>query len=148
LLEELDELFDEEFELELLDEFELEFDELLPATMMEPSSWLVTWAGLRSMSSGAVGYSLACAAVAANAAMPAARAELSVQYRVMAVTPFFRLDRWVPVRRSNGRPDVLFPSDPMEWLASSFFCASLRRALRALGLFRRFHRASASIARR
>ncbi|TWI42592.1 hypothetical protein [Mesorhizobium tianshanense] len=85
---EFDELLDDEFELELLDELELEFDELLPATMKEPSLWLVIAAGGRLVSRDAAGYSLACAAVLASAAIPATRADLSFQCLVMVVTPF------------------------------------------------------------
>ncbi|WIW51278.1 hypothetical protein LRP31_19540 [Mesorhizobium mediterraneum] len=85
---EFDELLDDEFELELLDELELEFDELLPATMKAPSLWLVIAAGGRSVSRGAAGYSFACAAVLARAAIPATSVDLSFQCLVMVVTPF------------------------------------------------------------
>ena len=84
---ELDELLDDEFELELFDELELEFDELLPATMKLPSLWLVIAAGGREVSRGAAGYSFACAAVPASTAIPATRADLSFQCLVMVVTP-------------------------------------------------------------
>jgi hypothetical protein len=108
---EFDEPLDDEFEFELLDELELEFDEplddelelefdeLLPATMKAPSLWLVIAAGERSISGGAAGYSFACAAVLASAAIPATRADLSFQCLVMVVTPCFRLDRQL---RSGG----------------------------------------------
>lgn len=87
LLEELElELLDE-FELELLDELELELDELLPATMIEPSLRLVIVDG-RSTSGAAAEYSFASTAVLASAAMPATRADLSFQCLVMVVTPF------------------------------------------------------------
>jgi hypothetical protein len=97
---EFDEPLDDEFELELLDELELEFDEplddelelefdeLLPATMKAPSLWLVIAAGGRSVSGGAAGYSFACAAVLASAAIPATSVDLSFQCLVMVVTPF------------------------------------------------------------
>lgn len=49
---ELDELFEDEFELELFEEFELELDELLPATMMVPSLRLVMTGDPRSTSMG------------------------------------------------------------------------------------------------
>lgn len=103
LLEELELEFDDEFEFELLDELELEFDEplddelelefeeLLPATMKEPSLWLDIAAGGRSVS-GAAGDSFACAAVPASAAIPAS-ADLSFQCLAMVVTPCFRPGR-------------------------------------------------------
>lgn len=94
---EFDELLDDELELELLDELELELDELLPATMIEPSLRLVIAAGGNS-TSDAAGYSLACAAVLASAAIPPISADLSFQYLVMVVTPF-RTDRQL---RSGG----------------------------------------------
>ncbi len=84
---EFDELLDDELELELLDELELELDELLPATMIEPSLRLAIVAGGRSTSEAA-GCSLACAAVLASAAIPATSADLSFQCLVMVVTPF------------------------------------------------------------
>ena len=87
---EFDELLDDEFErvLELLDELELELDELLPATMIEPSLRLVD-RGRRTLDvRSAAGYSLACAAVLASAAIPATSADLSFQCLVMVVTPF------------------------------------------------------------
>lgn len=111
LLEELELEFEDEFEFELLDELELEFDEplldelelefdeLLPATMKEPSLWLVIAAGGRSVCDGAAGYSFACAAVLASAAIPATSVDLSFQCLVMVVTPCFRLDRQL---RSGG----------------------------------------------
>ena len=80
-------MLDDEVELELLDELELEMDELLPATMKEPSLRLAIVAGGRS-TSAAAGYSLACAAVLASAAIPATSAELSFHCLVMVVTPF------------------------------------------------------------
>jgi hypothetical protein len=87
---ELDELFEEEFELELLDEFELElldeFDELLPATMIDPSL-LATFARGCSTSGAAEEYAFASADVVAKAATPATKADLNFQYLVMAVTP-------------------------------------------------------------
>ena len=83
---EFDELLDDELELELLDELELEFDELLPATMIEPSLRLAIAIGGRSTSEAA-GYSLACAAVLASAAIPATSADLSFHCLVI-VTPF------------------------------------------------------------
>lgn len=120
---ELEELFDDEFEFELLDELELEFelelldelelefdeplddelelefDELLPATMKAPSLWLVIAAGGPSVSGDAAGYSFACAAVLASAAIPATSVDLSFLCLVMVVTPCFRLDRQL---RSGG----------------------------------------------
>ncbi len=115
LLEELefefDELLLEEFELELLEEFELEFDEpfdeeldeLLPATMMEPSLLAILVCGR----SGAVEeYSFASAAVVASAATPATSADLNFQCLVMAVTPLFRTA--LAVRGSNGTGGSLF----------------------------------------
>jgi hypothetical protein len=96
LLEELefefDELFDDEFELELLDEFELEFDELfddeldelLPATTIDPSL-LAVFAPMR-FTSGAE-YCLASTAVVASAATPATSADFNFHCFVMAVTP-------------------------------------------------------------
>lgn len=120
---ELEELFDNEFEFELLDELELEFelelldelerefdeplddelepefDELLPATMKAPSLWLVIAAADPRFSGDAAGYSFACAAVLASAAIPATSVDLSFQGLVMVVTPSFRLDRQL---RSGG----------------------------------------------
>lgn len=49
---EFDELFEDEFELELFEELELEFDELLPATMIAPSLRLVVTGDARSTSIG------------------------------------------------------------------------------------------------
>jgi hypothetical protein len=95
---EFEELLEDEFEFELLDEFELEFDELfddelldeldelLPATMIDPSL-LATFARGCSKSGATVEYALASAAVVARAAAPATSADLNFQYLVMAVTP-------------------------------------------------------------
>ncbi|WP_288142855.1 hypothetical protein [Mesorhizobium sp.] len=81
LLEELELEFEDEFEFELLDELELKFDEplddelelefeeLLPATMKEPSLWLDIAAGGRSVSGAPAGDSFACAVVLASAAI-------------------------------------------------------------------------------
>ncbi|WP_158664994.1 hypothetical protein [Ensifer adhaerens] len=85
---ELDELFDDEFELELLDEFALELDELLPATMMTPSPALVVACDDRLTSGAATGCSLACAAVPTSAAMPATKADLRLQCLVMVLLLF------------------------------------------------------------
>jgi hypothetical protein len=105
LLEELELEFEDEFEFELLDELELEFDEplddelelefeeLLPATMKEPSLWLDIAAGGRSVSGAPAGDSFACAVVLASAAIPATSVDLSFQCLVMVVTPCFRPDR-------------------------------------------------------
>lgn len=90
---EFDEVFDEEFddelELELLEELELEFDELLPATMNSPSVRFVCVGGTDGFSaSGSVsGCSLASAAKPANAPRPAMSAVLSFQCFVMPFTP-------------------------------------------------------------
>ena len=98
LLEELefefDELFDDELELELLDEFELEFDELfddeldelLPATTIDPSL-LAVFAPMRLTSGIGAEYCLASTAVVASAATPATRADFNFHCFVMAVTP-------------------------------------------------------------
>jgi hypothetical protein len=126
---ELEELFEDELELELLDEFELEFDELLPATIMEPSLLPVTWAGRRSVSVGA-GYSRECAAVVASAAMPATSAELSFQWLLMTVTPFSDMDRCVPIRGSNGPRSALFPLHRRR-LSHLHHCVAPRNSLRA-----------------
>lgn len=105
LLEELELEFEDEFEFELLDELELEFDEplddelelefeeLLPATMKEPSLWLDIAAGGRSVSGAPAGDSFACAVVLASAAIPATSVDLSFQCLVMVITPCFRPDR-------------------------------------------------------
>ncbi|BCH16476.1 hypothetical protein [Mesorhizobium sp. L-2-11] len=115
LLEELELEFDDEFEFELLDELELEFDEplddelelefeeLLPATMKEPSLWLDIAAGGRSVS-GAAGDSFACAAVPASAAIPATSADLSFQCLAMVVTPCFRPGRQLRPGGVTGDP--------------------------------------------
>jgi len=102
LLEELElefeELLDDEFELELLEEFELEFDELfedelldeldelLPATMIEPSL-LAVFAPTRFISGAGAEYCFASAAVVASAATPAISADFNFHCFVMAVTP-------------------------------------------------------------
>jgi hypothetical protein len=94
LLEELEFEFDEllldEFELELLDEFELEFDdeldELLPATTIDPSL-LAVFAPMRLTSGIGAEYCLASTAVVASAATPATRADFNFHCFVMAVTP-------------------------------------------------------------
>ena len=98
---EFDELLDDEFELELLDELELELEELLPATMIELSLRLLIAAGGRS-TSVAAGYSLACAAVLARAAIPATSTDLNFQCSIMAFYSFSDGPA-VAVRRSNGR---------------------------------------------
>ena len=85
---EFDELLDDEFELELLEELELELDELLPATMKLPSLWLSIVGDGRSASAVPGEYSLPCAAVPARTAMPATRVDLNFQCLVMIVTPF------------------------------------------------------------
>jgi hypothetical protein len=95
---EFDELLEDEFELELLDEFELEFEELfedelldefeelLPATMIDPSL-LATFARGCSVSGATEEYAFASADVAARAATPATRADFNFQCLVIAVTP-------------------------------------------------------------
>lgn len=90
---EFDELFDEEFddelELELLDELELEFDELLPATINSPSVRLdCVGADCFSTSGNVTGDSRATAAEPAKAARPAMIAVLSFQCFVIAVYSF------------------------------------------------------------
>jgi hypothetical protein len=82
---EFEELFDEEFELELLDEL----DELLPATMMDPSLRLVAVLDCRSMSIAGPECCLASAAVLATAAIPATRAEVNMLDFFIAATPSF-----------------------------------------------------------
>ena len=86
---EFDELFEDEFEFELLDELELELfdelDELLPATMIDPSLRPVAVLAGRSMSIAGAECSLASAAVLATAAIPATSAELSILYFVMGL---------------------------------------------------------------
>ena len=74
----MDELFEEEFELELLDEFELEFDELLPATMIAPSLRLTFTAGACSISAAAGDGCFAYAAVLVAAKL-ASKADASFQ---------------------------------------------------------------------
>ena len=86
---EFEELFEDELELELLDELELELDELLPATMISPSERLVPWAlslDVLSTSGNARGCSLASAAEPTNAARPAASTVL-MQFFIMPITP-------------------------------------------------------------
>ena len=95
---EFEELFDDELELELLDEFELEFDELFdeelldefdelfPATMIEPSL-LAVFCPMRLASGIGTEYSLASTAVVAKAATPATRADFNFHCLDMAVTP-------------------------------------------------------------
>ncbi|MNL77461.1 hypothetical protein D3C87_2036510 [compost metagenome] len=73
---EFDELLDDEFELELLDELE----ELLPATMMVPSSWPPA---CRPTACPGAALCFACASAPARAAMPAMRAALSFQWFFM-----------------------------------------------------------------
>jgi hypothetical protein len=106
---ELDELFDDEFELELLEEFELElldeFDELLPATMIAPSLWLVTMLAGRSASIDGAAYGFACAAVPATAAIPATRADANILELIMDL--LLCIGPGV-ARRSNGRGPTLF----------------------------------------
>ncbi|GLS34263.1 hypothetical protein SAMN04488498_109132 [Mesorhizobium albiziae] len=89
---EFDELFDDEFELELLDELELElldeFDELLPATMIAPSLRLVAVPAGRSTSIDGAVYGLACAAVPATAAIPATRADANILDLVIGIYSF------------------------------------------------------------
>jgi hypothetical protein len=95
---EFDELFEDELELELLEEFELElleeFDELLPATMMEPSPRLVAVLAGRSTSIAVAGYCLASAAVPATAVIPATSAEANILYLVMDLLLFVRTRGW------------------------------------------------------
>ncbi len=91
---EFDELFEDELELELLEELELElleeFDELLPATMMEPSPRLVAVLAGRSTSIAVAVYCLASAAVPATAVIPATSAEANILYFVMDLLLFVR----------------------------------------------------------
>jgi hypothetical protein len=115
LLEEFDdELLDEfelelleELELELLDEFELElleeFDELLPATMYEPSALLDT---LRFGVASSNGYAPcpASAAVTASAAVPAKAAVMILSVFIVS----FLCSRTVagPVEERAGRGPI------------------------------------------
>lgn len=98
---EFDELLEDEFELDLLDEFELElldelelelldeFDELLPATMIEPSPRLVAVLAGRSTSIAGVACCFA-SAIVTLAAIPAISAGANILYFVMGSTPLFR----------------------------------------------------------
>jgi hypothetical protein len=129
---EFDELFEEEFELELLDEFELELldelDELLPATMTEPSLRLVAVSASRSTSIAGIEYCFASAAPVAIPAMPATRTEINLVYFVMAFTPL----AWTGIGPAEERAVAgVIPcsskttgSRYLAWLISRSACAS------------------------
>jgi hypothetical protein len=136
LLEEFDELFDDEFELELLDELELELldelDELLPATMMDPSLRLVAVLDCRSMSIAGPECCLASTAVLATAAIPATRTEVNLLYFVIAVTPVCR----TCIRSGGVTVDPRHYSTPARGLYNRLiFSGRDRAAPRPLRLF-------------
>lgn len=87
LLEEFELELLEELEFELLDEFELElldeFDELLPATMNEPSLLLARAAPGTLRSSGAEADVLACAGAKENAVSATSNPVVCFQYLFM-----------------------------------------------------------------
>ncbi len=77
----------DELELEFDEPFEDELDELLPATIIEPS--LLAVLALLTSEAGAE-YCFASAVPVASAATPAISADLSFQGLIIAVTPVFR----------------------------------------------------------